>query len=393
MRRWLRVLVVGVLTVLLTIDSASACRFLRSRCRPRCRVVTCHVVRHDLHHCVPCDGSAHAVIVESQTVIVESSPHADAAPAVEHQHVPSPQAAAKGIVDTPQPVVPQPVKEPLRPLEPIAPVSAEKPLTLSPAVVPDTPHAPQPQFKSAAEILTESAEQERLEKAAADAAKPAAAAAEPPMTKAPAEAAEAPAPVEEPRAPVEPEPKKPAPAPPATEEPPVRAESTPEPAPKKPVPKPAEENLFDEADDESAADEPAAQKPAPMKKAPAEEPVEDLFGEPEATKPAGDEPAPAKESSDEAPANDKTEKAEDDPFAVLDTSPEPVRRWIDATGRHETIGRLVEVHPDRVRILKNNGRYTTVPLERLSRHDQSYVTQVGERIAAKRPGVTDTAQR
>jgi len=151
--------------------------------------------------------------------------------------------------------------------------------------------------------------------------------------------------------------------------------------------------LFDETDDERATDEPAPEKPAPMKKAPAEEPVEDLFGEPEAGTPADDKAPAAKESADEAPAEEKTEKAEDDPFALLDASPEPVRRWIDSTGRHQTIGRLVEVHPDRIRILKSNGHYTTVPLERLSRHDQSYVTQVGERIAAQRPAVTDTAQR
>jgi hypothetical protein len=178
------------------------------------------------------------------------------------------------------------------------------------------------------------------------------------------------------------------------EQPVVEAEPAPaEPAPKKPAPKPAEENLFDEADDEQATDEPAPEKPAPMKKAPAEEPVEDLFGEPEAGTPADDKAPAAKESADEAPAEEKTEKAEDDPFALLDASPEPVRRWIDSTGRHQTIGRLVEVQPDRIRILKSNGHYTTVPLERLSRHDQSYVTQVGERIAAQRPAVTDTAQR
>jgi hypothetical protein len=130
-----------------------------------------------------------------------------------------------------------------------------------------------------------------------------------------------------------------------------------------------------------------------MKKAPAEEPVEDLFGEPEAGTPAGDKAPAAKESGDDAPAEEKTEKTADDPFALLDATPEPVRQWIDSTGRHQTIGRLVEVHPDRVRILKSNGHYTTVPLERLSRHDLSYVTQVGERIAAKRPAITDTAQR
>jgi hypothetical protein len=383
-RRWLRVLVVGVLTVLLSIDSASACRFLRNRCRPRCRVVTCRVVRHASHHCVPCDGSARAVIVDS-------TPEAELGPVVEQPHFPAPQSAAPAIVETPKQVVPQPVTEPLQPLEPIAPVSAEKPLAPAPA----TPPTPQPQFKSAAEILAESAEQERIEKAAIEAAKPPAAPAAEPQFKTAAEIlAESAEQDQIENAVAEPPMKKAADEKPAPQdEPPVPVEPAPEPAPKKPAPKPAEENLFDEAEDEPAAEEPAAEKPAPMKKAPAEEPVEDLFGEPEAGTPADDKAPAAKESADEAPAEEKTEKAEDDPFAVLDASPEPVRRWIDATGRHQTIGRLVEVHPDRIRILKSTGHYTTVPLERLSRHDQSYVTQVGERIAAQRPAVTDTAQR
>lgn len=331
------------------------------------------MVRHAPQHCVPCDGSAHAVIVE---------PVADAAPA---------------IVEAPMAAVPQPVTEPLQPLEPIAPASAEKPLVPAPAAVPATPPAPEPQFKSAAEILAESAEQARLEQAAAEAARPAAAPA--PQFKTAAEIL-AESPPQEPAALPMTQAAAAAPAPhdaPSDDEcpadkPPAPVEPAPEPAPMKPA-RSAEENLFDDADELATDDEPAADKPAPMKKARAQEPVEDLFDEPEATEPAVENVPAAKESADEPPAEEKTEQAEDDPFAVLDTSPEPVRRWIDASGRHETIGRLVEVHPDRVRILKSNGRYTTVALERLSRHDQSYVTQVGERIAARRPAVTDTAQR
>jgi len=341
--------------------------------------------------CVPADGSAHAVIVDSTT-------GSELTPVVEQPHFPAPQAAAPAIVETRKQVAPQPVKEPLQPLEPIAPVSAEKPLTPAPTAAPDTPPAPQPQFKSAAEILAESAEQERMEKAALEAATPPAAPATEPQFKTAAEilaesaaqaelenAAPAPA-AEQPM-------KKASDEQPAVEAEPAPAEPAPKPTPKKPAPQPAEENLFDEADDEPAAEKPAADKPAPMKKAPAEEPVEDLFGEPEAGTPADDKAPAAKESADEPPVDEKADKTDENPFSLLDALPEPVRRWIDATGRHQTIGRLVEVHPDRIRILKSNGHYTTVPLERLSRHDQSYVTQVGERIAAKRPAVTDTAQR
>jgi hypothetical protein len=100
----------------------------------------------------------------------------------------------------------------------------------------------------------------------------------------------------------------------------------------------------------------------------------------------------------DAPAEEKPEepKAEDDPFAGILRAPnEPVRRWIDNTGLHETIGRLVEVHPDRIRSLKANGRYATVPFSRLSPHDKSYIATTGERLAAEQrsaqPATNDTA--
>ena len=54
------------------------------------------------------------------------------------------------------------------------------------------------------------------------------------------------------------------------------------------------------------------------------------------------------------------------------------------------MGQLVEVHPDRVRIRKLNGRFTTISINRLSATDQSYVTATAVRLAAK-PRLTDTA--
>ena len=350
MRRWLRVLVVGALTVVLSIDSASACRLFRSRCRPRCRVVTCQpcesiVTVESLPRqcCVPADGSAHAVIIETEQAIVSAPSEAPSAPAAE--------PTAPVAVDEPRPATPTPVKEPLEPLEPIAPASAEKPLS------PPPPAAP-----------------------------------EPPMKEAPAEPAPPPAPVEEPATPIEPVTEKPAPAP-VPEEP----EAPAEPAPKKPAPKPAAENFFDE-DGDAAEEAPPRENRAPMKKKEApKEPVEDLFNEPEAdTPPADSETEPTEKPAEEAPSEEPTEKTEDDPFAALEADPEPVRRWIDSTGRHETIGRLVEVHSDRVRILKTNGRYTTVPMQHLSQHDRAYAATVGDRLAGRapaRPAATDTARR
>ena len=79
--------------------------------------------------------------------------------------------------------------------------------------------------------------------------------------------------------------------------------------------------------------------------------------------------------------DDEKQQDEDDPFAMFRAPAEPVRRWIDDTGTHETIGRLVEVHPDRIRILKLNGAHATVPLRRLSAVDRGYVAEAGPRLA------------
>ena len=84
--------------------------------------------------------------------------------------------------------------------------------------------------------------------------------------------------------------------------------------------------------------------------------------------------------------------AESDPFDsnVLHTPGQPTREWRDDTGRHGTEGRLVEVHADRVRILKVSGRHTTVPMARLSRADRDHVAGVALALGrpAARPGET-----
>lgn len=193
--------------------------------------------------------------------------------------------------------------------------------------------------------------------------------------------------------PTEPARESPVPAP-VPEEP----EMPPEPGPRKPESKQVEENLFDEAADEPEEEPESEGHAARNRQAPAPEPIveetpiaEDLFQEPESRAPASDAmPSPP----DEAPGEEPTDRPAEDPFSALDA--EPVRRWIDASGRHETIGRLVEVRPDRVRILKPNGRCTTVPTEQLSRHDRAYVTAVGDRLAGRAPplpSVTATARR
>ena len=172
MRRWLRVLVVGVLTVVLAIDSASACRLFRSRCRPRCRVVSCRVVRPvptacgsiatcqpcgsivivdaiPAQCCVPADGSAHAVIVDA---------HETDTAHVGPGESPAAPAAGEGssvAVEPRSPVTPAPVSEPLEPLEPlspIAPASAEKPLPPTPPAATEPADELQPDAENA-EVL------------------------------------------------------------------------------------------------------------------------------------------------------------------------------------------------------------------------------------------------
>ena len=128
---------------------------------------------------------------------------------------------------------------------------------------------------------------------------------------------------------------------------------------------------------ESPADDPLDE--APMTDEPAagddgfESPVDEVMEEAPADEPAVEEPA-----TEEAPA-------EADPFdsSALPTPGQPSRQWQDDTGRHSTQGRLVEVRTNSVRILKITGRYTTVPMSRLSAADRDHVAAIA--LAARRP--------
>jgi hypothetical protein len=53
----------------------------------------------------------------------------------------------------------------------------------------------------------------------------------------------------------------------------------------------------------------------------------------------------------------------------------PMRVWNDNTGKFQIRGRLAEVQEGKVRIFKENGRFTTVPMDRLSPPDRDYVEQ------------------
>ena len=191
---------------------------------------------------------------------------------------------------------------------------------------------------------------------------------------------------------------------------------------KLPMQPPKEPNLFDlyddEGDDNVATDEDMPSEEAPVDSKPAT--ADDDAGEPaedsEAEATATDEPemtdddaeATEEEATDgdsdtaepdasvEEPAADdateeadaapkaEAEQAEADPAEAAVTVPnEPMRRWSDASNKHHTEGWLVEVRADRVRILKVNGRHTTVLTESLSAADRDYVSAVGDRMAAQ----------
>ena len=201
---------------------------------------------------------------------------------------------------------------------------------------------------------------------------------------------------------------------------------------KPPRPEPKEANLFDvygdDADDEAApSEEPPADNRPDAVDDDAGEPAEDAAAETtpaaeaemtedeaEATesetseaKPTeaeatdgnsetAEEAAPAEEPDAEEPAEEAdaapeaaAEQAEADPAEAAVTVPnEPMRRWSNDSNTHHTQGWLVEVRADRVRILKVNGRHTTVLTESLSAADRDYVSAVGDRLAAEQQGTS-----
>jgi hypothetical protein len=153
-----------------------------------------------------------------------------------------------------------------------------------------------------------------------------------------------------------------------------------------PAAKPAEDvdDLFkdndaDKKDDKKADAGDAA--PAASKNQTADGEVDDLFSEPanQAGKSASTEPdEEMKDDADklfEEPAQTEASKEE---AANVKTAPmaEPaLRLWTDNTGKWHVRARLVVVGEKTVRLLKDTGKYTTVPFERLSRNDLAFVRQ------------------
>jgi hypothetical protein len=117
-------------------------------------------------------------------------------------------------------------------------------------------------------------------------------------------------------------------------------------------------------------------------------PTDDFFSEPPAgaTEGAITPPADATEAltpPTETPAEGaQPETTDDDPFFGTSILREPgglasveLRTWVDNTGDYSCRGRLVRFMDGKVRILKDNGRTTTVPLVRLSAVDLEFINR------------------
>ena len=181
------------------------------------------------------------------------------------------------------------------------------------------------------------------------------------------------------------------------------------------MPEPREPNLFDlygDDGDDAPAEEPPAERTVAEPTDEANDDGVTATDEQEMTETEEPADAAADESADEAPApadepaneaggdeDDATEEAapspqaepaqaEADPFAAVAVPDEPMRHWSNDTGTHQARGWLVEIRHDRVRILKVNGRHTTVSIESLSAADRDYVSAVGGRLAAEREGIS-----
>jgi hypothetical protein len=331
------------------------------------------------------DGSAATPLEAAAPPAAERVPETPAEPAADAPAVAKPvdaataapaEAATRSVLlpDAPaaEPPRPQPIAEPLPDLKPVAP-AAERP---------------------AAEVKPDVATNPTVAPKASDAPSP----------------TDVTPPVEAPKPP----------APTATPEP------APAPAPPAPVPvppKPREVNLFDDEEPEATADDaaarpaaaaaPAAGDEAPAPPVPAE-PAPPAPAVPAPAAPAPAEPEPAA-PADPAPATPAAAAAGELPPLVLESdgdvvpataaadlrvAPEPVspvevaplelmpapqavtvrrpvvpplRRWVDETGLHATVGRFVAVRDEAVEIRKSNGTLIRVPLERLSEHDRDYV--------------------
>ena len=75
----------------------------------------------------------------------------------------------------------------------------------------------------------------------------------------------------------------------------------------------------------------------------------------------------------------KTSGAATDPLRIAADGLLPPRQWRDDSGAFQVQARLILILDGKVRLLKETGRTTTVPMVRLSDEDRAYVEAVMER--------------
>ena len=408
-----------------------------------CAPVLCTPARCTPAPSTACDAlpTAPAVVVETKPALMAPKVADPSPPAVETPKAIAPKVATpEPAVATPPPVAEQPkviveptpvVEQPKAVVEPavpeLAPVAAAPlPAVVEPAPVAVEPSAPNPFDAPAATAPAAKAPVDDLfgDAPVADA----------PVAKAPVDdlfgdAPAAKAPAVEPESPV---------VPPAKTE--LDDLFGDQPAPKSTPAEPSIEDLFgsDPKPVAPAAAAPVESKPAAViddlfntKEKPvaaSEQSIDDLFGKPIATEVRADQPMPSSEVMDDgkfidslfgktpvtsAPAaskpmvpKSKIEKPSTPAPAVREPagSKEPVideldalfgvgaytpasefngaeyRVWVDNSGAYQIKGRLAVIYVDKVKLLKENGKFTTVPLSRLSDADFGYVSWVASNL-------------
>jgi hypothetical protein len=146
------------------------------------------------------------------------------------------------------------------------------------------------------------------------------------------------------------------------------------------------DDLFNFNSDRPAAESGTASAAIAPEKAGSDPDFEALFGNPvslstEPSPASGNDSLPAEPAApaEAAPANPDSF---DDLFKTSSAPLPPVfrgaefRTWVDNTGDYQVNARLVMIYPDRIRLIKDNGKFSTVPMSRLSQPDLAYVQWV-----------------
>ena len=60
-----------------------------------------------------------------------------------------------------------------------------------------------------------------------------------------------------------------------------------------------------------------------------------------------------------------------------------IRQWVDNSGAYQVKARLAVIYVDKIKLLKENGKFTTVSLSRLSDADFGYVSWVATNLTSE----------